>query len=117
MNLPFFSIIIPTYNRAHILKRAIDSIFSQSFIEYEIVIVDDGSTDNTQEVIAAIKSDNLKYVLQPNKGVCAARNAGVAIANGSYLIQNNSTHHWFLFKSPESATGKECFQAIVLSVQ
>ena len=84
--MPFFSIIIPTFNRAHILKRAIDSIFSQSFIEYEIVIVDDGSTDNTQEVITAIKSDNLKYVLQQNKGVCAARNAGVAISNGSYLI-------------------------------
>ena len=64
--MPFFSIIIPTFNRAHILKRAIDSIFSQSFIEYEIVIVDDGSTDNTQEVITAIKSDNLKYVLQMN---------------------------------------------------
>lgn len=84
--MPFFSIIIPTYNRAHILQRAIHSIITQSFRDYEIIIVDDGSTDKTKQVVHGIEDESIHYILQDNKGVCAARNAGVKHSKGSYLI-------------------------------
>lgn len=82
----FFSVIIPTFNRGPILSNAIDSILSQSFYDYEIIVVDDGSTDNTKEIINSFKSEKIKYIYQLNKGVCAARNNGAKNSNGKYLI-------------------------------
>ena len=85
--MPFFSIIIPTYNRAHIITRAIDSVLAQSFSDYEIIIVDDGSTDNTGEILKKYSSLSFsKFFYQENKGVSAARNLGALNAIGKYLI-------------------------------
>ncbi len=81
-----FSIIIPTYNRAHVLPRAIDSVLSQSFQGFELIVVDDGSTDNTKELLGNKYPGKLTYISQLNAGVCAARNHGATMAQGEYLI-------------------------------
>lgn len=84
---PFLSIIIPAYNRGYILQRAIDSVLNQSFYNFEVIVVDDGSTDDTQDVLSQyIKDKRVRYLWQENKGVSAARNFGVAHAGGDYII-------------------------------
>ena len=82
-----FSIIIPCYNAALHLQRTLDSILCQGYNNYEIILIDDGSKDNTLEIIQSYttKYSCIKYIHQLNKGVSAARNAGIKIATGSYL--------------------------------
>lgn len=86
MTSPYFSIIIPTYNRASIVKRAIEAVLQQSFDDFEIIVVDDGSTDNTQEILQSIVDPRFSFFYQSNKGVCAARNTGASKATGKYLL-------------------------------
>lgn len=87
MEAPFFSIIIPTYNRSKIMVKSISSVFSQDFSDFELIIVDDGSTDDTEEIMKEYLIDSrVSYLKQMNKGVSAARNAGALKANGKYLI-------------------------------
>lgn len=81
---PEFSIIIPTYNRSQILGRAIESVLNQSFTNFEVLVVDDGSTDQTKEMLAGFAS--LRYIYQSNRGVCAARNRGAVEAKGKWLL-------------------------------
>ena len=82
------SFIIPSYNSANTIKRAIDSILSQNTdLEYEIIVVDDGSTDNTDEVIKCYDNDErIKYYKKDNSGVADTRNYGVKMATGDYII-------------------------------
>lgn len=91
--MSFFSVIIPSYNRAHIVTRAIDSVLKQSFQDFEIIVVDDGSTDDSKNTFSAIADSRVKYVYQTNKGVCAARNHGASIANGNYFVFLDSDDH------------------------
>jgi glycosyltransferase involved in cell wall biosynthesis len=85
--MPYFSIIIPSYNRAHIISRAIQGVLDQTFQDFEIVIVDDGSTDNTKEILQEFTGDTrIKSIYQTNAGVCAARNTGAKQAEGEFLI-------------------------------
>lgn len=83
--MPFFSIIIPSYNRAQMLKRAINSVLSQEFTDYELIVVDDGSTDATAEVIS-IYSDRIKSLRQENRGVSAARNTGIRHSSAPWIL-------------------------------
>ncbi len=72
------SIIIPTYNRADLIERAITSVVSQTYTNWELLIIDDGSTDNTKSIIEKYLSDKrIKYIYQENKGPGAARNNGI----------------------------------------
>lgn len=83
---PLVSIIIPTHNRADLLPRAINSALSQSYTNYEIIVVDDGSVDNTQEVLLKFKSDKLRFLKNETpKGACNARNKGIQAAAGELL--------------------------------
>ena len=85
--MPYFSIIIPSFNRTHIIDRAIQGVLQQTFQDFEILIVDDGSTDNTQAIVKEYSTDlKIKYIYQNNQGVCSARNTGAKEANGAYLI-------------------------------
>ena len=78
------SVIVPCYNQAHFLTEAIASILSQTYSHYEIVVVDDGSTDNTAEV--AGRFPGVRCVCQDNRGLAAARNTGILSSNGDYLV-------------------------------
>ena len=80
-----FSIIIPTYNRADIIQNTIKSLLTQSYKNFEIIIVDDGSTDNTAEVIRSITDSRIKYFAKENAERGAARNFGVTKASGTYI--------------------------------
>jgi glycosyltransferase involved in cell wall biosynthesis len=85
--MPFFSVIIPTYNRAHILLQTIESVQKQLFTNWECIVIDDGSTDNTAEVIKEISDHDKRiiYIHQQNAERSAARNNGIKNARGEYL--------------------------------
>lgn len=82
----FFSVIIPTYNRAHCILQTIESVLNQNYTDLEIVVVDDGSTDNTAEVIASIADNRIRYFKKENGERGAARNFGAKQAAGEYLF-------------------------------
>lgn len=82
---PTVSVVIPTYDRAGVLSRAIDSALAQAVDDLEVVVVDDGSTDETRAVVAGYEDPALRYVRQANAGANAARNRGIAEADGAYV--------------------------------
>jgi glycosyltransferase involved in cell wall biosynthesis len=84
--IPFFSVVVPVYNRATLLPRAIDSLLNQEFRNFEIIIVDDGSTDETEKVVSSFQDNRIKYFKQVNRGVTVARNLGASKATGAYLL-------------------------------
>ena len=92
------SVVIPTFNRAHILDSVVSSVVNQSIMPAEIIIVDDGSTDSTQEVVQNLiaKNDklNIRYVSQENQGGNVARNRGISEANGEYIAFLDSDDTW-----------------------
>lgn len=88
------SVVIPTYNRAPLLARALNSVLDQKGGLLEILVVDDGSTDETEAKIAAAAEPRLKYFLQPNQGPAAARNAGIRRARGEFIAFLDSDDEW-----------------------
>ena len=90
--MPTVTVIIPTYNRAWVLKRAIKSVLAQDFHDFEIVVVDDGSTDNTPEVLESYQQ--ICVIRQEHRGVSAARNAGIAQASGRLISFLDSDDVW-----------------------
>ncbi|WP_320043521.1 glycosyltransferase [uncultured Desulfobacter sp.] len=87
------SVIIPTFNRAWTLERAIDSVLAQDYTPIEIIVIDDGSTDETQEVLAGYK-DEIRILVQENKGVSAARNLGIQESQGHFIALLDSDDAW-----------------------
>ena len=81
----FFSIILPTYNRANLLPKAIESLINQDYKDWELIVVDDGSSDNTKEVVEAFDDPRIQYVYQENAERSAARNNGIGLAKGQYI--------------------------------
>ena len=84
MAAPAVSVIIPTYNRAPLIPQAIDSVLQQTFADFEIIVVDDGSTDDTESVVKTY-GDRVRYVRTPNGGIGHARNVGMKHARGRYF--------------------------------
>ena len=84
-NKPIFSVVIPTYNRAGFIRKTIESVLVQSFQNFEIIVVDDGSTDNTDAIVRSIQSDKIRYYKTENAERAAARNYGAKMANGEYV--------------------------------
>ncbi len=82
-----FSIIIPTFNRAHLLSRAIESVLAQDFSDWEMIVMDDGSSDNTGEVVRLFADVDLRisYHYSENQGAAAARNLGASFISGKYI--------------------------------
>ena len=104
MNKEFFSVIIPTYNRQHLLSRSIESVLAQEFINFELIIVDNGSTDNTKNVVIQYKNkDNrVKYFKQKNSGSPAgSRNKGIRKAKGKWIAFLDSDDYWYQTKLQE----------------
>lgn len=85
---PIVSIIIPCYNAAKFLEYTIESVLDQSFKEWEIILINDGSMDNTEEICLkfCVSSKKIKYLFQTNSGVCQARNNGIKISKGEYIL-------------------------------
>jgi glycosyltransferase involved in cell wall biosynthesis len=82
---PFFSVVIPVYDRAHLLGRAIQSVLGQRCGDFEVVVVDDGSRDNPEAVVEALSDQRLRFVRQENRGGGAARNRGIDEARGRFV--------------------------------
>lgn len=91
--MPQVSVIIPTFNRAQFISRATHSVIKQTFRDFELIIIDDGSTDNTKEIIELNKY-RLRCYFQENKGVSAARNLGIQKAAGEYIAFLDSDDAW-----------------------
>jgi len=92
---PKFSVVIPTYNRSSSVLDTLRSCFEQTYSELEIVIVDDGSSDDTLAVLAAIDDPRLVVVHQENAGPAAARNHGMRVATGDYIAFLDSDDSWY----------------------
>jgi glycosyltransferase involved in cell wall biosynthesis len=92
---PLVSIIMPTYNRAYTIQNAIDSIVSQTYNNWGLIIVDDGSTDNTKQLIQQLNHPQISYYFQQNKGPAAARNYGLTKAKGTWIAYLDSDNELF----------------------
>jgi hypothetical protein len=94
MSHPLFSVVIPTYNRDALVAATLDSVFAQQCTDYEVIVVDDGSTDGTLERVAAF-GDRVRMLRQDHRGCAAARNLGAREARGEYLAFLDSDDLWF----------------------
>jgi glycosyltransferase involved in cell wall biosynthesis len=93
--MPKTSVIIPTYNRAHFIKKAINTVLEQTYQDFEIIIIDDGSQDNTEKVVKSIKDDRIRYIKrEKNGGEHAARNTGIENSKGEYIAFLDSDVTW-----------------------
>ena len=89
-----FSIIIPLYNKAKYIQRAIDSVLNQSFQEFEVIVVNDGSTDSGEEIVKKEYGERVMLINQANQGVSQARNAGIALAKFDYIAFLDADDYW-----------------------
>lgn len=90
------SIVLPTYNRANVIGKSIESVLNQTYQNLELIIVDDGSTDDTEEIVCAFKDNRIRYHrLEQNSGVSQARNIGVALAENDLVALEDSDDLWF----------------------
>ena len=96
MKGPYFSIILPTYNRSELLKKAIGSIMTQTYNDWELIIVDDGSTDDTKAIVETFTQNDprIKYLYQINSERSAARNNGINNAKGEYVCFLDSADYF-----------------------
>ncbi len=91
---PKVSVIIPTYNRVVKVRNAIESVLAQTFSDFEVIVVDDGSSDDTGIALAEIYGDRIRYYAQANQGVSVARNNGIAEARGEWIAFLDSDDLW-----------------------
>ena len=93
------SVVIPSYNRAHLVKRAIDSVLNQTYREFEVIVVDDASTDGTAEIVKGLADQRVRYVKhQANRGVSESRNTGIKAAKGHLIGFLDSDDEWLPHK-------------------
>ena len=109
--------VLPTYQRRELVKRAIDSVFAQTQRDFELIVIDDGSTDGTGAALAGL-GDAVRYQWQPNRGVAAARNAGITLARAPFVAFIDSDDRWLpdhlavvtdvLRRHPEAVLASTC---------
>jgi GT2 family glycosyltransferase len=92
--MPQISVVIPTYNRQHLVQQTIDSVLQQTFSDWELIVVDDGSTDDSRRVLEKRYGSRIRYVYQCNQGESVARNLGVELATGDYVAFLDSDDLW-----------------------
>ena len=92
--MPFFSTVIPVFNRAQLIRATLDSVLDQDFTDQEIIVVDDGSTDDTLKTLATY-GERIRVLRQKNSGPAVARNLGIAEAAGKYITILDSDDLWF----------------------
>jgi glycosyltransferase involved in cell wall biosynthesis len=92
--MPKVSVIIPTYNQARYLLAAVQSVLDQTFGDLELIVVNDGSTDNTQQALTSFSDSRTRYIYQENRGLSAARNTGIMASAGEYIALLDSDDIW-----------------------
>lgn len=92
--MPSVSVIIPTYNRSKLLKEAIESVLQQNYTDFEVLVVDDGSTDDTHSVVKRFSDPRLRYFYKDNGGQSSARNLGLVKAKGKYIAYLDEDDLW-----------------------
>lgn len=90
----FFSVVIPLYNKSKSVVRTIESVLGQTHSDFELIIVNDGSTDDSLDVISSIIDDRIRIISTENRGVSAARNKGVSVANSDYIAFLDADDYW-----------------------
>lgn len=101
------SIIIPLYNKEHFIEQTLKSVLGQTYTDFEAIIVNDGSTDKSVDIVSEFKDKRIKLINQDNKGVSAARNTGIKLAKGDYIAFLDADDEWhteFLEKMHKLAT-------------
>lgn len=94
-NRPSVSVVLPTYNRADVIGRAIESVLEQTYTDFELIVVDDASSDGTDGVIEGLDNDRIRYVKHDeNRGAAAARNTGIRMADGDIVAFQDSDDEW-----------------------
>jgi glycosyltransferase involved in cell wall biosynthesis len=94
MDRPAVSVVIPTFNRANYIREAIQSVLDQTFKDFEIIVVDDGSTDGTQQAVASFHDARIRYLRERHRGIGASMNAGIAASTGAYVARLDSDDTW-----------------------
>ncbi|HWG66238.1 MAG TPA: glycosyltransferase family 2 protein, partial [Rhodanobacteraceae bacterium] len=92
--MPEVSIVLSTYNRLPLLRRSVDSVIAQTFRDWELIVVDDGSTDDTREYLEAIEDPRVRPIWLEHGGVTWARNAGLRLARGKWVAFHDSDDLW-----------------------
>jgi glycosyltransferase involved in cell wall biosynthesis len=114
----FFSVIVPLYNKRKYIRRCVDSVLGQSFTDFELIVVDDGSTDGSHEEIAVIDDERLRVILQENQGASNARNKGMSSAKGEWIALLDADDAWFYDHLEEiSKIAKEYPEAGLISTK
>ncbi len=119
---PFFSVVIPTYQRAGLIGKTIESLLKQTFTDFEIIVVDDGGTDETRSVVEAFDDARVRYYWKENGERGAARNYGAALARGEYLNFFDSDdialpHHLQTAKEVIESNGRPAFVHLAFEVR
>lgn len=93
--MPLVSVIIPLYNKEFIIKDTLNSVLNQTFTDFEIIIINDGATDNSENIVKTISDNRIKLYNQENKGAAAARNTGINYANGELIAFLDADDYWY----------------------
>jgi glycosyltransferase involved in cell wall biosynthesis len=119
---PAVSVVLPTYQRRELVKRAVATVLTQTYRDFELIVIDDGSTDGTREALAPLV-DRLTYRWQSNRGVAAARNAGLRLARGEIVAFLDSDDRWLpdhlavvtemLARHPEAVLATTCPKSVI----
>lgn len=88
--MPLVSVLMPVYNASEFLKEAIDSILHQTFEDFELILINDGSTDNSEAIIRSYRDERIRYHYQPNAGVASALNTGIKLTKGKYIWRHDA---------------------------
>jgi glycosyltransferase involved in cell wall biosynthesis len=92
--MPKVSVVLPTYDAARFVGEAVESVLLQTFSDFELIVVDDGSTDETREIVAGYSDPRVRYIYQENRGPAAARNAGIRASRGEYVVFLDADDTW-----------------------
>ena len=94
MNKPFFSVVIPLYNKEQIIGKTIQSVLNQLYQNFEIVVVDDGCTDKSVSLVEKIKDERIKIIRKKNGGVSSARNLGIQNTQYNWIVFLDADDYW-----------------------
>lgn len=93
--MPLFSIVIPLYNKENAIEKTLKSVFNQSFTDYEVIVINDGSTDKSEEKVTLFSDERLQLISTENKGVSQARNLGISESKGKLIAFLDADDYWF----------------------